>query len=71
MKVKDLIAINTADTWITFDEDPNIGEPNIVVRSHSRVDESEMLAKELLEAEVHLMCARKGAVYISVWEYGN
>ena len=51
MKVKDLIAVNTADTWITFDEDPNTGEPNIVVRSHSRVDESEMLAKELLEAE--------------------
>lgn len=68
MKVSELIEVITTDLWITFGEDPNREEPDIILRDASHTT----LSGELLEAEVHLMTVvHSNAIFISLNRNGG
>ena len=67
MKVSELIEVITTDLWITFGEDPNREEPDIILRDTSHTT----LSGELLEAEVHLMTVEHNAIFISLNRNGG
>lgn len=67
MTVSELIEVITTDLWITFGEDPNMEEPDIILRDTLHTT----LSDWLLEAEVHLMTAEHNAIFISLNRNGG
>lgn len=67
MKIKDLDPIITCELRITFDEDPNTGDVDIIVPVSTEVL-TDILGEKLLNTEIHLLTVKNNALVVSTNE---